>query len=112
MKNSELTEELEEQNAVLVGEVDGLKGSLGEEKKYRVMWRRNCQQLIEYDDVITAKEEEIKVLRARIDGLLADSDRDRRHGAKVTGGRTPVKKPIVPSEASSLGHPTAGISCG
>ena len=62
-ENTELADknmELSEQTATLTEDVTKLRRSLGEEKtKNRVEWRRNCQLLIEYDDLLTAKDREI-----------------------------------------------------
>ena len=102
---------MEGENKVLADEVDKLKGSLGEEKeKYLLTWRKNCQQLIEYDDIITAKKEEIRTLRAHINSLSADSGYGSSSGAAIMGEKTPPVIPAASIEVNRLGSVTRGIS--
>ena len=56
-----------EQNAALTDEVSELKkGITGEKARYRELWRINCEQLRERDDLIAERDGEIEVLKTRI----------------------------------------------
>ena len=80
-KNSELVDEnteLSRENSALSDEV---KEGLGSERgKFQVEWRRNCQLLMEYDNLLTEKDEEIARLKRRLDRLpMERSERSALH---------------------------------
>ena len=75
-------------NTALSTEVSGLKEDLkGEKQQRRELWRLNCQQLRELEDLIAEKEGEISRLQAHISEL----------------GRVTVRDP--PAHDSSVGEP-------
>ena len=58
------------ENWALRSQMSELHGKLEDEKrKYRDMWRVSCEQLAEYDILITEKDGEIVSLRARVTEL-------------------------------------------
>ena len=84
-----------EENAMLAAEVSELKGGLQKQKdRVKELWKLNCEQLAEHDSMITAKDEEIASLRARLEGLVVEGH--------SPGGRSPSTRgrPLVP-----LDHP-------
>ena len=57
-------------NTELTDEVRELDKKLGDEReRYQALWRMSCEQLTNYDDMVAFKEEEIRMLRARVDSL-------------------------------------------
>lgn len=58
--------------------------------KYRVEWRRNCQLLIEFDDFLTRKDQEIAELRDWLQRLTAEcgGGKGRRWGDLQRGDCT------------------------
>jgi hypothetical protein len=56
--------QLTEQNTTLSLEVSGLREEVKSEKqRYRDMWRLNCQQLLELEEMISERDGEIEALR-------------------------------------------------
>ena len=48
-------------------EVSKLKDKIREGKeRYSTLWRMNCSQLIEYDEAMANKEEELRALKERV----------------------------------------------
>ena len=96
--------ELSEQTAALTEEVIKLRGSLGEEKeKNRAEWRRNCQLLIEYDDLLTAKDQEIADLKSRLERLTAEHGGGKGKELETSGEEATPLAPITPSRLTAGG---------
>ena len=73
-------EELEQALEIVRGENEALEGKVTtleefavKEKKYRQLWRLNCDQLSDYDAALTDKEDEIVARKKRIAELEAAS---------------------------------------
>ena len=63
-------ERVARRNTELTDEVRELDKKLGDEReRYQALWRMSCEQLTNYDDMVAFKEEEIRMLRARVDSL-------------------------------------------
>ena len=59
-------------NKALQEEVSSLKSQLeNEQKKVKEMWYKNCDQLLEFDSILAAKDEEIESLRNSHGGVSA-----------------------------------------
>ena len=64
--------ELAEEASSLKEEVTKVKDSLGKEsERVRELWKTNCAQVASFDTAITAKDNEIESLRARVAELEA-----------------------------------------
>ena len=72
-------------------------GVEGERRKYRALWRINCEQLVEYDAILAYKEAEIESPRAQIAEL-------------ETRGRTSERFP--PTERSVTVSSPIGMTVG
>ena len=59
------------ENEALEGKVTTLEEFAAKEKKYRQLWRLNCDQLSDYDAALADKEDEIVALRKWIAELEA-----------------------------------------
>ena len=71
----------------LTEEVSQLNDRLRKEKEiYTLLWCLNNEHLIEYDETITIKEEEIRVLKSHVLSLEAASD------SVCEGGPTPTRR--------------------
>ena len=67
-----LTEATEE-NAALTREVSLLRERVERgQRKVKELWRLNCEQLEEHDLIVSAKDEEIESLKARLQGLAVN----------------------------------------
>ena len=63
----EALHEAEERQAIMELEVAKLKEQLENEKeRYRKLWSLNCTQLAEFDGALSAKDEEVEQLKARL----------------------------------------------
>ena len=79
-----------QQNTDLEEEVRNLSGRLREEKdKYNALWRMNCDQLCEHDEVITAKEEELLSLGAQLAALGGGLHLPQVMESRVRSGKRP-----------------------
>ena len=100
-------------------EVSELNSKIREGKeKYTALWHMNCEQLSEYDEAIASKDEELQVLRARVEGLEAHStyecalhESDLRDGSTAGigkhVGRDVTEGAVVPvsDPSQDLTHP-------
>ena len=91
-------------NTALSTEVSGLKEDLkGEKQQRRELWRLNCQQLRELEDLIAEKEGEISRLQARISELGRGTVRDPpAHDSSVREPYT-IPRTTIPSISPSPG---------
>jgi hypothetical protein len=65
-----LEAELEQVQDQITIEVSRLNDQVRDEKeKYRTLWRLNCAQLAEYDEGLAKKDEENRILRAKLGAL-------------------------------------------
>ena len=93
-------EEADRRNSDLEEEVRELKEKLrGEGEKYSVLWRMNCAQLKQYDNMIAAKEEELLSMEARTTALEGSTPRGT--------GASPIE-PVPPEGgAAAILSPTS-----
>ena len=118
-------ERVARRNTELTDEVRELDKKLGDEReRYQALWRMSCEQLTNYDDMVAFKEEEIRMLRARVDSLrpgalpVTDATRPTLGGiggdsvdAGTLGAGTPDRgrvrgSELEPVHAGSRPHPT------
>ena len=93
-------EEADRRNSDLEEEVRELKEKLrGEGEKYSVLWRMNCAQLKQYDNMIATKEEELLSMEARMTALEGSTPRGT--------GASPIE-PVPPEGgAAAILSPTS-----
>lgn len=83
-----------------------LKVSLGKERdKYRVEWRRNCQLLIEYDDLLMKKDQEIAELRDRLWRSTAECGGGKGEEGVTSREETVPAIPATPPRVTAGGSP-------
>ena len=107
-REAELETELNrlmEENTVLQEEVSGLRDGMEEaRRKYKELWRMNCEQLAEHDVSLAAKEDEVESLKERIAelearGALPESEAVRRPSVSASPGSSAVRGALPESEA-------------
>ena len=98
---------LTEENTALQEEVSGLRDGMEEaRRKYKELWRMNCEQLVEHDGSLAAKEDEVASLKKRIAeleacGVLPESEAVLRPGMRASPASEAVRKlGMSPSPAS------------
>ena len=83
--------ELQERNASLTDEVSKLKTEIqGGKQKYRELWRLNCEQLREWDDMLVEKDAVIERLTSRVTTL------------EGSGGAEPASHIVIRSHPSGF----------
>ena len=83
--------ELQERNASLTDEVSKLKREIqGGKQKYRELWRLNCEQLREWDDMLVEKDAVIERLTSRVTTL------------EGSGGAEPASHIVIRSHPSGF----------
>ena len=107
-REAELETELNrlmEENTVLQEEVSGLRDGMEEaRRKYKEVWRMNCEQLAEHDVSLAAKEDEVESLNERIPelearGALPESEAVRRPSVSASPWSSAVRGALPESEA-------------
>lgn len=107
---------LTEENTALQEEVSGLKDGIeGAKRKYKELWRMNCEQLGEY----VAKEDEVERLKERIveleaHGVAPASETERRPSMSVPPGLSTPRSTIMrvrvpPDEKKTASHVTHSL---
>ena len=107
-REAELETELDrlmEENTALQEEVSGLRdGMEGARRKYNELWRINCEQLVEHDVSLAAKEDEVESLKKRIAelearGALPESEAVWRPSVSASPGSSAIRGALPESEA-------------
>ena len=94
-----MEKELEMANQRIKEEVRVQRDTIGEERdKYRALWRMNCEQLQDYDQMLANKDENVAVLERRIAALEAvprvevvSPHAVSRHSASLAPHPTPAR---------------------
>ena len=96
--------EAKEQQAANDQEIARLQEQLEKEERYKKLWSLNCAQLAEFDGTISAKNEEIELLKSRLHSASDESSLLR--GSPL---RTPLEY-IVPTHQRGRAPPVAMFS--